>query len=69
MTRRKSARFWNCRCECGREIVVSESDLLSGRVTSCGGCDDGGATNQPSASEAEIKAGKARQIRRPGAAA
>ena len=55
--------LWNCRCDCGREITVSEGDLLSGRVTSCG-CDAGGATSQPSASGAEIKAREAKQSRR-----
>ena len=37
----ESETMWTCRCDCGREVIVSESDLLSGRVTSCGQCDNG----------------------------
>jgi hypothetical protein len=29
-----------CRCDCGRVMVVAASDLLSGRVSSCGRCDE-----------------------------
>ena len=29
---------WQCRCDCGQEIVVSTRDLRRGRRTSCG-CD------------------------------
>jgi len=28
--------LWRCRCECGKETVVSRSALLSGSTTSCG---------------------------------
>ena len=31
--------YYQCQCECGRMTIVSESDLLSGRRTSCGLCD------------------------------
>ena len=27
---------WLCRCDCGREVVYSRKDLLSGKITSCG---------------------------------
>lgn len=29
-------RRWKCRCDCGREVVHSRKDLLSGKITSCG---------------------------------
>ena len=35
----RKMRFWECRCDCGRVIIVAEDDLLSGKVTSCGQCD------------------------------
>ena len=28
--------MWHCKCECGREIDVSSSDLIRGHVKSCG---------------------------------
>lgn len=28
--------LWLCRCECGKEIVVAQSRLTSGKTTSCG---------------------------------
>lgn len=31
------ASRWNCQCECGKQVVVSTSDLNGGRVKSCGG--------------------------------
>ena len=31
-------RFWNCKCDCGNEITVSEYDLLMGLVTCCQEC-------------------------------
>ena len=31
-----SMRYWNCKCECGNEIVVSQADLDWGTVTNCG---------------------------------
>ena len=34
-------RFWECQCECGNEIVVSQDDLFWHSVTSCG-CDKAG---------------------------
>ena len=27
---------WRCRCECGREIVTTRKELMSGKVLSCG---------------------------------
>lgn len=33
---RKGRSCWLCRCECGKEKVVSAHDLKSGRVKSCG---------------------------------
>lgn len=27
---------WRCRCDCGREIITTRNDLLSGRKLSCG---------------------------------
>lgn len=27
---------WRCRCDCGKEIVLSRKDLVSGKVLSCG---------------------------------
>ena len=29
-------RYWNCKCDCGNEIIVSEDDLFWGSVTDCG---------------------------------
>lgn len=31
-----SMRYWNCRCDCGNEITVSQDDLYWGTATSCG---------------------------------
>jgi hypothetical protein len=31
-------RFWNCKCDCGNVITVSEYDLLMGLVTCCSEC-------------------------------
>lgn len=31
-----SRRAWNCKCECGNEIVATTMDLRSGDVKSCG---------------------------------
>ena len=31
-----SMRYWNCRCDCGNTIVVSQADIDWGAVTSCG---------------------------------
>jgi len=33
---RGSMRYWNCRCDCGNMIIVSQDDLYWGTVTSCG---------------------------------
>lgn len=30
------ALFWNCRCECGREVLVRNSKLATGHTRSCG---------------------------------
>ena len=32
----KGTHYWRCRCSCGNETVVTQSQLLSGRVHSCG---------------------------------
>lgn len=32
----KTQRRWLCRCECGKERVVSRTDLITGHVKSCG---------------------------------
>lgn len=32
----KGTRFWNCRCDCGAETVVSAAHLKSGHTQSCG---------------------------------
>ena len=28
--------YWECRCECGKDIVVSRNSLMSGNTKSCG---------------------------------
>lgn len=28
--------LWHCRCDCGKEVVVQRSSLISGNTTSCG---------------------------------
>lgn len=33
---RGGRHFWSCRCDCGQETVVSQSNLLSGHTKSCG---------------------------------
>jgi len=32
----KEAALWNCKCDCGKETVVSGNDLRSGHTKSCG---------------------------------
>lgn len=32
----KKTRFWLCRCECGKETIVSKFNLLDGMTKSCG---------------------------------
>ena len=32
----KGSVLWKCRCECGREIAVSQDSLVQGRYKSCG---------------------------------
>lgn len=27
---------WRCRCDCGKEIIITRKELMSGRVNSCG---------------------------------
>ncbi len=34
--RKGSSVLWRCRCDCGGEILAIRSELVSGRVTSCG---------------------------------
>ena len=36
-----SMRYWDCRCECGNSVVVSQEDLDWGFVTDCGCSSDG----------------------------
>ena len=31
-------RRYLCKCECGRELIVVEEDLLLGRIKTCGSC-------------------------------
>ncbi len=31
-----SRKYWNCKCRCGRDTVVRESDLKRGHTRSCG---------------------------------
>lgn len=33
---REGTYFWRCRCKCGREAVVRQSNLLLGHTKSCG---------------------------------
>lgn len=35
-TNHESRREWRCRCDCGAETVVLQSNLLSGKTRSCG---------------------------------
>lgn len=28
--------FWNCKCDCGNDILVRSNNLLSGNTLSCG---------------------------------
>lgn len=30
------ATYWRCKCDCGKEVVVSQANLHSGKVKSCG---------------------------------
>lgn len=34
--KKNGSHFWRCRCSCGRETVVSQSNLKSGHTRSCG---------------------------------
>ncbi len=34
--KRNKRHYWRCRCDCGNETVVSQSNLLSGHCKSCG---------------------------------
>ena len=36
VSKQKKATYWNCRCECGNEIIVRGDNLRNGRTTSCG---------------------------------
>jgi hypothetical protein len=33
---KKRSSFWNCKCFCGKELIVSNTDLVSGNKISCG---------------------------------
>ena len=33
---KRNARYWLCKCECGKETVQISADLKSGRTKSCG---------------------------------
>lgn len=35
-----------CQCDCGNQTVVRGEDLTSGRVTSCGECEDSGVNKR-----------------------
>jgi hypothetical protein len=28
--------LWNVKCDCGKQMIASQDDLTSGKVTSCG---------------------------------
>lgn len=28
--------YWLCKCECGKEVVVARSELVTGKTKSCG---------------------------------
>ena len=34
----RGERRYLCRCECGNELIVTEDNLIHGRVTTCGFC-------------------------------
>ena len=36
MTNRKKQTMWLCKCDCGKEVVVSSANLKSGHTKSCG---------------------------------
>src|SRR5690606_33643341 len=33
---KKGRAYWNCRCECGNDVVASTTQLKSGNTQSCG---------------------------------
>lgn len=35
-SKNNGSHFWQCKCDCGREAVVSQSNLKNGHTTSCG---------------------------------
>lgn len=39
--------MWECTCKCGRTVLVSATDLQSGRITSCGCTKGRQAKNTP----------------------
>lgn len=36
LNRTRSHTYWNCRCDCGKEIVAESYNISSGHTTSCG---------------------------------
>ena len=36
VTPSKRATFWDCKCECGNEVVIRSADLTGHKVKSCG---------------------------------
>lgn len=34
--KKKGRHYWRCRCKCGKETVVSQSNLINGHTMSCG---------------------------------
>lgn len=42
----KKRNSWNCRCACGKEVIVPANELLSGHRKSCG-CSKPGLTKHP----------------------
>lgn len=32
----KNGRFWLCQCECGKETIIRETDIIRGNTKSCG---------------------------------
>lgn len=34
--KKKGSHFWHCRCDCGNELDVQQSNLQNGHTTSCG---------------------------------
>lgn len=45
-TGKSTAIFWNCRCDCGREVFINSGHLSSGNSTTCGCWRKGRPSNQ-----------------------